>query len=103
MPFIEYILLAILGSSPAAATGGSPRNFSADSITQPSGGVEESLDFNSGIAMLGQDTGGSTDRAVPTTGKKPIHHESARHHRTHKGKVIKTHKGKEARNSTSKS
>ena len=102
MPFIEYMLLAILGSSPAAATGGSPRNFSADSITQPSGGVEGNLDFNSGIAGLGQDTGGSTDRGQPGTGKKPIHHQ-ARQHRTHKGKVIKTHKGKEVRNSPTKS
>src|SRR5215469_13287638 len=98
MPFIEYMLLAILGSSPAPTTG-SPRDFSANSITQPSGGVEGSLDFNSGIAVLGQDTGGSTDRTAGT-GKKPIHHQ-ARQHRTHKGKVIKTHKGKEVRNSTS--
>jgi hypothetical protein len=94
MPFIEYMLLAILGASPAAATEGKApmRTLNADAVTQPSGGAEGNLDFNSGIALLGQDTGGSKGTATkPETGKKPLTHQriSARRHRRHHNKVIK--------------
>jgi hypothetical protein len=42
MPFVEYILLALLGSTTAAA-GSAPNNaslrtFAADEVTQPAGG-----------------------------------------------------------------
>ena len=93
MPFLEYMLLAILGSAPAAIPGGTPaRTITADSITQPGGGTIG--DLNAGIGLLGQATGGSTGASTgkkPTTGKKPLEHtRSARHHRrTHKGKIIK--------------
>jgi hypothetical protein len=45
MPIIEYMLLALLGSAGAATPGGTPggpftRTFTADSVTQPSGGTE---------------------------------------------------------------
>jgi hypothetical protein len=101
MPIFEYILLAILGSAPAAIPGGtSTQTITADSITQPGGGVAG--DLSGGIGLLGQDTGGSTDAGTgkkPTTGKKPLEHtRSARHHRRgHKGKVIK---GTTTRNAT---
>jgi len=93
MPLFEYMLLAILGSAPAATPGGTPaRTITADAVTQPSGGTIG--DLTAGIGFLRQDTGGSTDRGTgkkPTTGKKPLEHtRSARHHRrAHKGKVIK--------------
>ena len=93
MPFIEYMLLAILGASPAATTEGTPsmRTITADAITQPSGGVEDNLDFSSEITMLGQDTGGCKGMAKAGTGKKPLTHQrvSARRHRRHHNKVIK--------------
>ena len=42
MAFVEYVLLALLGSTaagPGVAPGGSPvRTFAADSIAQPAGG-----------------------------------------------------------------
>lgn len=42
MAFVEYVLLALLGSTvagPGVAPGSSPvRTFAADSITQPAGG-----------------------------------------------------------------
>ena len=104
MPFIEYMLLAILGSSPTTTEGTpSARTLTAEAITQPSGGAEANLDLNSGITLLPQDTGGC--KGMAGTGKKPLHHQrTARHHRTHKGgKVINTRKGKEPRNATSKS
>ena len=79
MPFVEYMLLAILGSAGAAAPGATPggpstRTFTADAITQPIGGTEGEGYFNAGISLLAQAGGG-------TTGKKPAHHlESRRHH-----------------------
>jgi hypothetical protein len=93
MPFFEYMLLAILGSAPAAIPGATPeRTITADAVTQPTGGTP--VDVNAGIGLLGQDTGGSTDAGTgkkPTTGKKPIEHtRSARHHRSpHKGKEVR--------------
>ena len=93
MPFLEYMLLAFLGSAPATVVGGtSPaaapaRTITADAISQPGGGTAG--DLNAGLAFVGQDTGGSTDRRKPETGKKPLEHtRSARHHRrghAHKG------------------
>jgi len=42
MAFLEYVLVALLGSTAAApgvASGGSPvRTFTAESVTQPAGG-----------------------------------------------------------------
>jgi hypothetical protein len=93
MPLLEYMLLAILGSATPAIPGATTaRTITADAVTQPSGGTTG--DLTTGIGLLRQDTGGSTDAGTgkkPTTGKKPIEHtRSARHHRNpHKGKVIK--------------
>ena len=75
MPLLEYVLLALLGSvgtaTPGATLGGAPaRTLTADAITQPSGGTE---------ALLGQATGGSTDRHAGT-GRKSVHHTAARRH-----------------------
>ena len=69
MPFIEYMLLAILGSAPA--TGGtSASTFTADAVSQPSGGTA-----GDPMGLFGQ--------KKPTTGKKPLEHSktSRRHHR----------------------
>ena len=98
MPFFEYMLLAVLGSAPAAIPGGTPaRTITADSVTQPSGGTVS--DLSAGIAFVGQDTGGDkgSSKVKPETGKKPLEHaRSARHHRRgHRhGKVIKGGTGK---------
>ena len=92
MPFIEYMLLAILGSSPATTQGTpSMRTLTADAIAQPGGGAEVNLDFNSGITLLGQDTGGCKGMASTGkggTGKKP-QKITWRRHRRHHNKVIK--------------
>ena len=66
MPFIEYMLLAMLGSVPVA--GGAPaRTITAEAIIQPNG------------AALGDPIFG---QKKPTTGKKPLEHaRSSRHHR----------------------
>ena len=87
MPFIEYMLLAILGSGPA--TGGTvARTITADAVSQPSGGAAG-------------DPTGLFGQKKPTTGKKPLEHAktSRAHHRgRHHTKVIKG-----VRNSSSKS
>ena len=100
MPFLEYMLLAFLGSAPATIVGGTPsgatpaRTLTAEALTQPGGGTER--DLNAGLALVGQDTGGSTDRRKPGTGKKPLEHtRSARHHRrghSHKGRTASANK-----------
>lgn len=78
MPFVEYILLAFLGSTGAAAPGVTPSSPSiptlgADAIVQPSGG---SGSF--------QDTGGDKSKITRSeSGKKAHKFESARHHRKH--------------------
>ena len=86
MAFLEYMLVALLGSAGAAAPGGTPgepstRTFTADAVTQPSGGTE---------GLLGQATGGSTDKQAGTGRKGRVHLEARRHHRRgHRhGKVI---------------
>jgi hypothetical protein len=92
MPFVEYMLLVLLGSAPVAPTGGTPsgRTFTAGSITQPSGAVAGDLDLNAGIALVVQDTAGCHGRKVGGTGKKPLHSRTAarrhpgRHHRQRK-------------------
>jgi hypothetical protein len=90
MAFLEYMLLALLGSAGVAAPGatsGVPltRTFTADAVTQPSGGAE---------GLLGQATGGSTDKQAGT-GRKGRHHLEARrrHRRGHRhGKVYESGK-----------
>jgi hypothetical protein len=96
MPFFKYVLLAILGSAGATpgGTAGSPltRTLSADAVTQPSGGTE---------SLLGQATGGSTDKQAGT-GRKGRHHVEARrqHRKGHRhDKVLTTGGKKGARNS----
>jgi len=86
MPFVEYILLAFLGSAPATIAGrassgtASTRIITADAVSQPGGGTAG--DLNAGVALVGQAGGGSTDSKRPTTGKKPLEHtRSRRHHR----------------------
>jgi hypothetical protein len=86
MPFLEYMLLAILGAAPAATVGGMPsgatpgRTITADCLTQPGGGTVG--DPSVGIALAGQDTAGCHGRKLPTTGRKPLEHaRSSRHHR----------------------
>ena len=90
MPFVEYMLLAILGStSVTAARGGSSTPmFTADSVTQPSGAAAGHDDFNLAFGLEGhlegQAGGGSPGHASKTdTGKKPVHHTATRHHRRH--------------------
>ena len=95
MPFLEYMLLAFLGSAPATVVGGTPsgpattRTITADAITQPGGGAAG--DLSAGLAFVGQATGGSTDSRKLGTGKKPLEHtRSRRHHRrshSHKGAI----------------
>jgi hypothetical protein len=73
MPFLEYMLLALLGSAGAATPSEAPtRTFTADAVTQPSGGTED---------LLAQATGGSPGKQAGT-GRKGRHHaEARRHHR----------------------
>ena len=95
MPFLEYMLLAFLGSAPATVVGGTPsgpattRTITADAITQPGG--RTAGDLSAGLAFVGQATGGSTDSRKSGTGKKPLEHtRSRRHHRrshSHKGAI----------------
>jgi len=99
MPFIEYMLLALLGSPPAPTTGGNPSapTFTAESIAQPSGAATGDHDFNLTLGSEGQAGGGTTGHARNTsegTGKEPLHHTAARHHRRHHrtGKVTNTQK-----------
>jgi hypothetical protein len=91
MAFLEYMLLALLGSAGAAAPGGTPggsltRTFTADAVTQPSGGTE---------GLIVQATGGSTDKQAGT-GRKGRRHTEARrrhHRRGHRhGKVYESGK-----------
>jgi len=92
MPFIEYMLLAILGSAPGAVPGGTAaRTITADSVTQPSGGTVG--DLNDGIGFIGQQPGDKTGTAkTPGTSKKPLVHARSTQHRgrgRRHGKVIK--------------
>jgi hypothetical protein len=47
MAFLEYMLAALLGSAGVASPGGTPaRTFTAEAVTQPSGGTEGLLGQN---------------------------------------------------------
>ena len=97
MAFLEYMLVALLGTAGAAAPGGTPgspltRNFTADAVTQPGGGTE---------GLLGQDTGGTTTKKNPSVhpfwrpGYYGRRHVQAR--RSHKGHTHgKVYSGKKA-------
>jgi hypothetical protein len=88
MPFIEYMLVALLGSGAAIAgetsSSPSPQTFNADAVTQPSGGTE---------GLLAQATGGSPGKQAGT-GRKGRVHTSTRHHRRghRRGKVYESGK-----------
>jgi hypothetical protein len=76
MPFLEYALLALIGSAGAATPGETPRGpstrtLTADAITQPSGTTE---------GLLAQATGGSTDKQAGTGRKGRRHLEARRKH-----------------------
>jgi hypothetical protein len=71
MAFLEYMLLAFLGSASATPAGMPARNFAADAVTQPSGGTE---------GLLVQCTTGSPGKQAGT-GRKHRVHTAARHHR----------------------
>jgi hypothetical protein len=80
MAFLEYMLLALLGSAGAAAPGGTPvvpvaRTFSADAVTQPTGGTE-----GEGISVLGQCTGRGIFKTSGASGKKSTNPQAARKH-----------------------
>jgi hypothetical protein len=86
MAFLEYMLLTLLGSAGAASPGTPARTFTADALTQPSGGTE---------GLLGQAPGGDPDRPhnVAGTGRKGRYHlEAGRHHRRshRRGKIATT-------------
>jgi hypothetical protein len=94
MAILEYILLAVLGSSASAAApgaGGSPsiRTLDAGTVAQPNGGSTEGSAPAS--SLPGQDTGG--DKGMRSSGKKATktaarHHRQGRrrHHRAHTAK-----------------
>jgi hypothetical protein len=46
MAFLEYMLVGLLGSAGAASPGTPARTFSAEAVTQPSGGTEGLLGQN---------------------------------------------------------
>ena len=76
MQFLEYMLLALLGSAGAATPGGTPgspsmRTIPADAVSQPSGGTGE---------LPGQATGGSTDKQAGT-GRKGVRHAARKHYK----------------------
>src|SRR5215472_18631092 len=97
MPFLEYLLLAILGSAPAA-TPAPACTITADSVIQPHGCVEG--EGGSGLGLLAQDTGGDKgassgmprNRAGHGSTRNAVSHTKTR--RTHKGhkrgKIVKT-------------
>ena len=97
MPFLEYMLLAILGSAPAAPPSPA-RTITADSVIQPQGGVVG--EGGSRLGLLAQDTGGDKaassgtprNRAVHGSTRNAVSHTKTR--RTHKGhtrgKIVKT-------------
>ena len=70
MAFLEYMLLALLGTAGAATPGPVTRTFTADAVTQPGGGTE---------GVLVQATGGSPGKQAGT-GRKGRHHVAARRH-----------------------
>lgn len=85
MAFVEYILLALLGSTAASAPVGTPgspaiRTLDAGAITQPSGGAADGGDVNAGIGLLGQGTTGTPGKQADT-GRKGRHKLEARRHR----------------------
>jgi hypothetical protein len=83
MAIFEYVLVALLGSASAATPGGTPAGtFTADAVTQPSGGAE---------GLLGEATGGNADKHAGT-GRKPRYRrgywqrhyaQGRRHHKGH--------------------
>jgi hypothetical protein len=73
MPFLEYMLLALLGSAGTGPAGTPTRTFTADAVTQPSGGTEG----------LGQKKPGEGKEAG--TGRKGRSHARRHHRRGHKG------------------
>jgi hypothetical protein len=88
--FVEYILVALLGSVGAAAPGGSNsgssvRTFDADAIAQPSGGAAGEGYLSAGIVLPGQATGGSPGKQGGT-GRKGRRRTARRHHRTSGGR-----------------
>ena len=46
MAFLEYMLVGLLGSAGAASPGTPARTFTAEAVTQPSGGTEALLGQN---------------------------------------------------------
>jgi hypothetical protein len=79
MPFLEYVLIALLGSAGAAVPGGTPggastRILTADIVTQPGGGTE---------GLPGQATGGSSDKQAGTgrKGRHRTHYRRGKGHR----------------------
>ena len=95
MAFFQYVLLALLGSAGAATPGVTPadpstRTVNADAISQPRGGTAAEGDFNEGIGLLGQATGGSTDRQAGTGRKGRRHVEARRRHRRHRHRRVTT-------------
>ena len=74
MPFLEYMLLALLGTASATPGATPSRAFTADAVTQPGGGTE---------GVLGQAGGGTTGKAG--TGRKGRSHARRHHRRGHKG------------------
>jgi len=72
MAFVEYVLLAILGSTPIApATSGniSPRTYDAESVVQPSG----SAPSNASYSRVDKSASNSNKRTTTDNknGKKP--------------------------------
>ena len=72
MPLVEYVLLAILGSTPIApgpSNSISPRTYGAESVAQPSGGVPSAAHSS----RLDKSTSNSNKKATTDNknGKKP--------------------------------
>jgi hypothetical protein len=81
MALLEYMLLALLGSAGAATPGGPvTRTFTADSVTQPSGGTE-----CEGIGLVGQVIKGSREN-VDKKGRHQV--EARRRRRAHKQRKV---------------
>jgi hypothetical protein len=97
MAFLEYMLLAILGSAPAAMPASAPI-LAADTVIQPHGGVVGDTGFVAGIPA--QDTGGDKGASsgkprnrsrLESTRNSPSHTKTRRSHKGHKGgKIVKT-------------
>jgi hypothetical protein len=71
MAFLEYMLLALLGSAGTFSPGEAPaRTFTADAVTQPGGGTEGLLGQKKGTAKSSGSSENPTEQRVPRSASR---------------------------------